>query len=377
MQSDALHARAFERILLIKLSAVGDVVHTIPLLNALRRRYPKARIDWLTTPAMADLLAHHPAINNVIEFTRDDWRAPWRATPFINAARLIGRLRAARYDLVLDLQGQFRSGVLAFASGAPVRIGFARPDPALWRALPRKTPDEARKHAWQGAREGSWLAYTHTIDLPTLDLHPVDRTLRVAPLLGLGEPPADFSFPIPRDAATRITALLDYYGIGQSNFIALAPATNWDTKEWRAEGFAEVARHFLQKNSAVALIGSARERERCEQIAALAPGAVNLAGETTLSELAALLARAAVCVSNDSGPMHLAVALGRPVVGIFGPTDPVWAGPYRRERAVVRLDLPCAPCYLRRVADCPNGHACMENLAAGAVIERVAAMLAA
>jgi ADP-heptose:LPS heptosyltransferase len=102
---------------------------------------------------------------------------------------------------------------------------------------------------------------------------------------------------------------------------------------------------------------------------------VNLASETNVSELAALIDRAAICVTNDSGPMHLAVALARPVVSIFGPTDPVWAGPYRRDNAVLRADLPCSPCYLRRLSRCRHGHACMHDVSAGAVIERVEGVL--
>lgn len=377
MPTDDLKSREFENILLIKLSALGDVVHTFPLLNKLRTRYPKARIDWLVASDIAELLKQNPAINNVIEFPRDDWSTPWRWTPYARAARLIATLRAAQYDLVLDLQGQLRSAVFAFTSGAPVRIGFDKPRAEIWKTLSRQLPDEAKKHAWQGAREGSWLAYTHHITLPTLDLHPVERYLGIAPLLGLDAAAPDFSFPIPQEAIKRIDALLDYYDIGKAKLLTvMAPGTNWDTKQWRSDGFAEVARHFLKKDFAVVLIGSDGERALCQEIAKLAPGAVDLAGETTLSELAALVRRATICVSNDSGPMHLAVAVDRPAVSVFGPTDPVWAGPYRHAGAVLRVELPCSPCYLRELSRCTHGHACMEKVTAAAVIERVEAIVA-
>jgi len=372
---DDLRSRDFRKILLIKLSAVGDVVHTFPVLNKLRRRYPAARLDWLVTPGITELLQHNPAISNVIAFSRDEWSAPWRSTPYVNAARLIAQLRAVEYDLVIDLQGQFRSAVFAFTSGAPVRIGFDKPRADIWQTLARKIPEEARKHAWQGAREGSWLAYTDYIALPTLDIHPVERYLGVAPMLGLDDGLADFSFPIPQEAHARIEALADYYEIAKAKLLVMAPGTNWETKEWRRDAFAEVARHFLQKGCVVTLIGSDRERAVCDEVARLAPGAVNLAGETTLSELAALISRATLCVTNDSGPMHLAVALGRPVVSVFGPTDQVWAGPYHRDGAVLRADLPCSPCYLRELRRCPHNHDCMKNVSAGAVIERVESLL--
>jgi heptosyltransferase I len=366
-----LRSHEFTKILLIKLSALGDVVQTMPVLNKLRRRYPAAQLDWLTTPAIAELLQHNPAISNVIEFSRDEWAAPWRPAPFASAARLAAQLHRTHYDLVLDLQGQLRSAVFARLSGATVRIGFDKPRADMWAASPRKFPQETRKHAWQGAREGSWLAYTDHIAVPSIDVHAVDRYLGVGAMLGLDDGAPDFSFPIPQEARARIDALLDYYEIAKAGLVAMAPGTIWETKEWRPDGFAAVARHFLQNGLAVVLIGSDRERPVCEAVAAAAPGTVNLAGETTLSELAALLAHAAICISNDSGPMHLAVALGRPVVSIFGPTDPVWAGPYRREGAVLRADLPCSPCYLRLLSRCAYGHACMQQVSADAAIERM------
>jgi heptosyltransferase I len=373
--SDDLRSRDFRKILLIKLSAVGDVVHTLPVLNKLRRRYPAARLDWLVTSGIAELLQHNPAISNVIEFARDERSAPWRFAPVVAAARLVAQLRAVEYDLVIDLQGQLRSAFFAFTSGAPVRIGFDKPRANIWKTLTRKIPDEARKHAWQGAREGSWLAYTDYIALPTLDIHPVERYLGIGPMLGLDDGPADFSFPIPQEARARIDALADYYDIAKTKLLVMAPGTNWETKEWRREAFAEVARHFMQNGFAVTLIGSERERALCDEVAKLAPGAINLAGETTLSELAALISRATICVTNDSGPMHLAVALGRLVVSIFGPTDPVWAGPYRRDGAVLRAELECSPCYLRQLSRCRYGHACMQDVAAAAVIERIESAL--
>ncbi|HEY1746737.1 MAG TPA: lipopolysaccharide heptosyltransferase II [Xanthobacteraceae bacterium] len=364
-----LRDREFSKILLIKLSAVGDVIHTMPVLNKLRRRYPEAQLDWLVTPAIGELLRQHPAISNVVEFARDDWSAPWRPL------RLAAKLRRTRYDLVVDMHGQFRTAIFALATGAPVRIGFDRPRKSVWDASPRKFPEETRKHAWQGAREGSWLAYTHHIPVPTLDLHAVDRYVNVGPLLGLDGGAADFSFPISAEANNRIEALLDYYGAAGKKFAVLAPGTIWETKQWRRAGFAEVAHHFLQKGFAVVLAGAARERAVCAEVAKLEPGVINLAGETTLTELAALIRRAAICVTNDSGPMHLAVALDRPVVSIFGPTDPIWIGPYRRTDAVLQANLACSPCYLRQLSRCPNEHRCMTEVSATAVVERVEAVM--
>jgi lipopolysaccharide heptosyltransferase I len=370
-----LTRRDFRKILLIKLSAVGDVVHTIPVLNKLRLRYPTAQLDWLVTPAIAELLRHHPAITNVIEFEREAWSTPWRLAPFACYARLAAKLRRAAYDLVVDMHGQFRTAALTLATGASARIGFDRPRASVWDASPRKFPEQARKHAWQGAREGSWVAYTHHIPVPTLDLHAVDRYLNVGPILGLDREPANFSFPIPQSAVLRVDTLLARHGVNNTDIVIMAPGTIWETKHWGSDKFAKVAGHFLSKGFAVILIGSQRERVVCEEVAALAPGAIDLAGMTALSELAALIRRSAISITNDSGPMHLAVALDRPVVSIFGPTDPVWIGPYRRANAVLHADLECSPCYLRKLKHCHHGHACMRSISALAVIERAERIL--
>src|SRR3984893_13911104 len=208
-----LALQEFSKILLIKLSAVGDVVHTIPVLNKLRRRYPAAQIDWLVTTPIAALLRHHPGIHHGIQLAREEWQSPWRLTPFANYARLAASLRATGYDLVVDMHGQLRTALLTLATGATVRVGFDRPRSEVWSASDREFPPLARKHAWQGAREGSWLAYTHHIPVPTLDVHAVDRYLNVGPILGLDDGAADFSFPIPAAASARIEQLLRGHGI--------------------------------------------------------------------------------------------------------------------------------------------------------------------
>ena len=214
-----LRKRDFGKILLIKLSAVGDVVHTIPVLNKLRRRYPAAQLDWLVTPGIGELLRHHPAISNVIDFDREDWTTLWRLTPLVGYARLAAKLRATGYDLVVDMHGQFRTALFALATGAPVRIGFDRPRASVWDASPRTFPPEARKHAWQGAREGSWLAYTHHIPVPTLDLHAVDRYLSIGPMLGLEDGPPDFSFRFRGRPRDRVDALMRQHGIANKKLV--------------------------------------------------------------------------------------------------------------------------------------------------------------
>lgn len=377
VKTPSLRGRMFERILLIKPSAVGDVIHTLPVLAKLRSRYPSARIDWVLTPPIAELIGHHPALSNVVPFDRGAFAGMWRIGAAMDIVHLLSGLAKTRYDLVLDLHGQFRSAMLTLAAGAPVRIGFDRPRGEPRAAADRRLVANAYRHGWTGAREGAWLAYTHRIPLPRSDVHAVDRYLWLAPILGLDDGPPDFHVPIPPESTARIDNLLHEHGLRDRPFVVLVPGTIWPTKHWRVEGFAEVARHLRQRGWAIVLAGSASERRRCQAVAEMAGGIVDFSGRTALSELAALLRRAEMCVTNDSGSMHLAVALNRPVVSIFGPTDPLWIGPYRRPESVVRAELPCAPCYFRQLRDCPHQHACMNQVTSGMVIERIEQILAA
>jgi lipopolysaccharide heptosyltransferase I len=371
-----LRSRSFERILLLKPSAFGDVVHTVPVLVKLRARYPSARIDWLITPQNADVVRWHPALSHVVAFDRRRYARfgrSWPATRDLLA--FLAEVRRTRYDLVVDMHGQFRSALLALATGAPVRVGFDRPRRRSEAASLRRLGKEALRHGWTGCREGAWLAYTHRIPVPTLDVHAIDRYLWLGELLGLDPGPPDLRVYLPPAAAAAADRLLARHGAHGGPLALLLPGTIWETKHWPPEGFAEVGRALLRAGLAVVLAGAEADRPRCRAVAALCPGACDLSGETTLAELGALMRRAAFCVTNDSGPMHFAVALGRPVVSVFGPTDPLWIGPYGRPEAVVRAGVPCAPCYLRKLSACPHDHACMREVTATMVLERLRALL--
>jgi heptosyltransferase-1 len=379
--SDALALRSaeFSRVLLIKPSALGDVVHTLPVLVKLRARYPRARIDWLITPENAEVVRYHPALSNVVLFARRDFSKPgrrWRA--FLSFFDLLKQIRRAKYELVIDMHGQVRSAFFTLISGARVRIGFDRP---IKRGVTISAEHDLKNvpnHGWRGAREGSWIAYTHRIPIPTLDVHAIDRYLWVAPLLGLDDNPPDLTIHLSPQASDSINRLLEEHGVPASKpLVVLVPGTIWETKHWTIEGFAGVARQFLQDGFAVALAGTVRDQQRCRQIAAAAPGTCDLSGKTTPADLAALIRRAEIAVTNDSGSMHVAASLGKPMVSVFGPTNPVHIGPYERPESVARVDLPCSPCNYRRLSQCPFDHACMKQVTSAMVVERVRRILSA
>ena len=285
-------------------------------------------------------------------------------------------LRQPRYELVIDLHGQFRSALLCLATGAPYRIGFDRPRRQSRLASTRNLPAAAYRHGWTGAREGSWLAYTHHIRLPTLDVHAVDRYLWLGRLLGLDDSPADFRLPLPAAAETRVGELLEQHGARS----AVCGAGAGDDVGNEALDGGRVRRSRpspVRQWPGGGAGGLGAGARTLPGGGALCPGAVDLSGQTSLTELAALIRHAAVCVTNDWGSMHLTVALGRPVVSIFGPTDPLWVGPYDRPHAVVQAGVGCAPCYLRKLSCCPHDHACMRQVGASRAIERVEQALAA
>ncbi len=373
-----LQSTEFSRILLIKPSALGDVVHTIPVLVKLRARYPGARIDWLITPENAEIVRCHPALSNVVLFARRDFSKPgrrWRA--LLAFFGLLKQIRRTKYDLVIDMHGQVRSAFFALVSGARVRIGFDRPIKRELTVSAEHDLKNVPNHGWRGAREGSWIAYTHRISIPTLDVHAIDRYLWVGSLLGFDDEPPDLAIHLSPETIHTVERLLEEHGVPAGKpLVVLVPGTIWETKHWTIEGFAGVAREFLRQGFAVALAGTKRDETRCRQIAAAAAGTINLCGKTTPADLAALIRRAEVAVTNDSGSMHVAASLGKPMVSVFGPTNPVHIGPYQRPESVVRVDLPCSPCNYRRLSQCPFDHACMKQVTPAIVVERVRKIVA-
>jgi lipopolysaccharide heptosyltransferase I len=304
------------RILIIKPSAIGDVVHALPVLNLLRRRWPEARVSWLVTPACAGLLEGHPQLDEVIHFERREFGRGWRSPRVaVELLRFMVGLRRRRFDLVIDLQGLFRSGWFAASTRAPRRVGPAN------------------------AREGAWLFYTHRVATGPPEQHAIERYLTIAEAVGCERGPVEFHFAVDDADRAAVAAMTP------PRYAVLMPGANWLTKQWPVERFASLVAPLRERFGLESVVAGGPDTVA---LAAQIPRAVDLAGRTNLRQLVALLERAALVVANDSGPMHIAAALGRPLVTPFGPTNPVRTGPYRRIDSVVRVDIPCSPCYSRR-----------------------------
>lgn len=345
----------FKNILIIKPSSPGDIIHALPVLRGLRHRYPKARISWLVATHFADLLNADSDLHEVIPFDRKRfgkmWYSPSALREFIqfNAA-----LRRRRFDLVVDLQGLFRSGFLSRVTGASVRMG-----------LPN-------------SREFARLFHTHVAGRPTRSEHAADFSWAVGRMLGFDQVHRDFAIRV--NEADRIGAkalLRSIVDTDNGPYAVLVPATRWETKCWPAPNYGHLAR-FLRDQYTLSsvLVGGHDDIARGQIAVAHADGAAhNLCGKTSLRQLAVIIENAAVVVTGDSTPMHMAAAFNRPLVAIFGPTNADRTGPYQRSDAVVRLDLDCAPCYLRHLHQCRFEHACMERMDVQRVAEAVAAQL--
>lgn len=348
--------REFHRILLVKPSSLGDVIHALPVLHALRQRYPHARIDWLIGTAFAPLLENNPDLSETILFDRHKFaRVGWSFAVTRDFARFVADLRARQYDLVIDLQGLFRSGFLSRVTAAPVRIGFAQ------------------------ARERAGMFYTHKIPPAPIDTHAVDRNMRVGRLLGFSSEAVEFPLGIDESLRTQVTELLGRYGIAVSQpYFAVAPAARWETKRWPPRSFVQTIGAILQQPDVhCVLVGGADDASLCEEIREqCGPRSVSLAGKTSIREMIVVLERAAAVLCLDSAPMHIAAALGRPLICLTGPTNPARTGPYGRSDDVLRLPLECSPCYFRKLSQCPHDHRCMRELDAHEVIARTRALLA-
>jgi len=286
-------------IVVVKLSAIGDVLHGVPAAVAIKRALPDTRIGWAVEGRAADVLAGHSAIDHVFRLPRGWLKSP-RAV-----LELRRQLRAFRPDVTLDLQGLFKSGVAAWLSGAAVRIGPAGPD----------------------AREGSWLAATHRV--PLRATHVVDRACELLAPLGLAAPAPEFAMPHWPVSRLRMQQWLAVQRLPQRPVI-LNPGAGWRSKLWPLDRFAATARGIrrIHGQPAIVVRGGDAEREAAERIAADAPGAAIMAPATTLQDLGELCRLAGLFISSDTGPLHLAAAIGTPCVGLFGPVPAARNGPY-------------------------------------------------
>ena len=344
------------RIGIARLSALGDVVNTLPALTALRRARPDAHIAWIVETASAGLLEGHPFLDDVIVVNRKEWEASLvrpRRLPGVLAEvrRLAERLRGAELDVVIDFQGNLRSATVAWLTRAPVRVG------------------PGRGHA----KEMSHLLANVVVELPPRPLHRVERALGMLRALGVKITDSRPLVPCGEPERERVDAFLEEAGIGEGAFAIVHPGTSrfGSYKQWPLERWGEVARRLGSEAGLRVVVTRGPGEEGAARVVAEGAGAV-VAPQLSLKALGELCRRCRLFLSADTGPMHLASAVGAPVVALFGPKDPALYGPYFGPSEIVEKPLDCRPCR-RRSCDDPQ---CMLAIEPSEVVEGARRLLA-
>lgn len=322
-----------KKILIVKPSSLGDIVHSLPFLKAIREGFPSSEIHWVIARGLEDLLTGHPMIDKIWIINKDMWKKLSYLRDSLQEVRIfMKRIKEERYDIVIDLQGLLRSGIIVLSTGSSLRLGF------------------------EEAREGSRFFYTQKIK-GGKDVHAVDRYLKIASFLGCDIDDICFPLPLCHYPSPHLPFTGDY--------AVMVPGARKPANRWPAHRFGELSSLLPIKTL---VIGSREDIHLADVVVEASKGnAVSLAGKTDLKSLIEVIRSARFVVSNDSGPMHIAVALGIPVFALFGPANPLRTGPYGRGHTVIREDVLCAPCYKRTCHDLK----CMKKMSVEKVFETI------
>ena len=336
------------KILILKPSSLGDVVQALPVLRLLKRYRPQAQIYWWVEASLAPLLEGDPDLAGVIRFERRRWATPANLRQLV---RDLGWMRRQAFDWVLDLQGLARSAAIGWLANGGLYLGLDTP------------------------REGARGFYDIAVARPSYLTHAVDWYLSVLARLGV---PIDGSYqwlPERPEVAARVRRQA---ADGAQRWLAIQPGARWANKRWPAESYAALVAELAAAEPQLrfALLGGSEDRPLSQRVAKAAPDrCLDLAGRTSLPEMVEWLRRSVLLVTNDTGPMHVAAALGRPVLALFGPTEPRRTGPYGQLEHVLRLSLPCVPC-MRPRCTWLQPQECLRALAPATVVSAVRRRLA-
>jgi len=338
----------YKNILIVKLSAIGDVIHALPVAHALKKQYPEARITWVVEKPAYDLLTNNPDIDEIIIFDKPKFKSI--AGLFTNGYKLAKSLRTRNFDLAIDLQGLFKSAAISYLSGASKRLVYCNA-----RELSHLVGQRIRGQHEEG--------------------HVVDRYLDVARYLGCRVDEVVFPIYITNMEEKQAKNIAHHAGLRLENpYIVLAPGTNWPSKCWPPTHFAKLADRLYDHNVIPVIIGGPNDSRLAREIIAntqVPP--IDLTGKTSMKQLAYIIKNSQAFVGGDTGPMHLAVAVGTKVVTMFGPTDPKRNGPYIDTNKVLLAPVTCQGCWQRK---CPKGEDCMMTIGVDTVFEEIQYLLA-
>jgi heptosyltransferase-1 len=346
-----VRTQPYERILIVKLSAIGDIIHTLPAVAALRQAYPKAWLAWIVENTGANLLRGNPDIDELITVDTRAWRANWWVG-LRHLCYVTRHLRRAGFELCIDFQGLLKSALFAALSGAPVRLGFPH----------------------QRCREPLSALLTN-VHGPLVDpnAHVVEQLIALLQPLGIAT--AERRFAIPMSDADEHFAARVWRELGLTStvpVVALNPGAAWETKRWGELNFARLNDALIRRYQVRTLLTwGPSEEPLIQRVVRATTYTPAIAPATTLLQLAALLSRCAVFVGGDTGPLHLAAAVGTPTVGLYGPSNPRRNGPYGSGHIVLQRQLPCSNCDRRTC----NHWECLPGIEVEMVVQAVGRLL--
>lgn len=339
------------KILILKPSSLGDVIHAVPVLRLLKASQPGSQIYWWLDTGLMPLLEKDPDLAGIIPFPRNRWRTPACLPEMFQSIR---QMREHHFDVAIDLQGLARSAFFGWLSKPGILVGLDNPR--------------------EGAREGARGFYDQFAPRSPEGTHAVDRYLSILPLLKV---PVHAHFewlPKRPDAAA---AVQKKWHPDDASWVILLPGARWNNKRWPAASFAEVVRLMsVRPELRFAVLGGKEDSPLGEVIARANPGrCLDLTGKTSLPEMVEWIRVSRLTITNDTGPMHVAAAMKKPVVAIFGPTDPRSTGPYGQfENVLQNTNLCCVPC-LKGVCRHPENLACLKAISPAMVVERAQRLL--
>ncbi|MBL8148903.1 MAG: lipopolysaccharide heptosyltransferase I [Blastocatellia bacterium] len=315
------------RFLVVKLSSIGDIVHTLPAVAALRKAYPNSSIDWVVERSASAILDANPTVNEIIKVDTRKWRKGLlKRKVWQDIVSAVTKLKSKNYDLVFDFQGLLKSGLIVALSGAKKRLGFSN--------------DGLRE-------EASRFFLTHQIVIDK-KAHIIEKNLQLVKALGVVADRYDFPIAVSQADESYIDKQLELYNL--QHFVIINPGGGWTTKLWPLARYAELADRIFERFKLRSLVtfGPGEEMMAEKIVAASRSGSVK-AIVTSLKQFVALSRRAALFIGGDTGPLHIAAACRTPIVGIYGPTEPIRNGPFDPLDISVGLDLECRPnCYRRK-----------------------------
>ena len=310
-------AERYNKILIVKPSSLGDVIMTLPALSAIRRSYPDATISWLIRPEFSDLIRGNPYLDEIINFDRKFLaKAVYKPSALAAIFELIKKLRRSKFDVVFDFQGLFRTASLSFLSGSPVRYGLSN------------------------SREFAPLFYTHKAPVDPNRHHIVEMFMDMLEFAGIAAKKVEFTLPIDSDAEGYALDILRSSGVEAGQYAVFIPGSAHKDKCWPAENYSRMAEKIDNELGVkIVATGSASEAAIIENIKSKTNVEIlNLAGKTNLRQLIYVVKGARLVVSNDTGPGHIAAIMGRPMVMIFGWSNPQRVSAYGRGDTIVAID---------------------------------------